>query len=84
MKKRLGVFLAALGVTAVCAAPAGAGGNPFGVDYHANCTGGFAVSQTLGGAPGASELGVIAQPPKTFGHMGDVGAGSSTNCAIFG
>jgi hypothetical protein len=81
--KRLGAFIAALGAAAVFAAPAGAAGNPFGVDYHANCTGGFAVGQTLGGAPGATELAVAAQPPKTFGHMSDVGAGSSTNCAIF-
>jgi hypothetical protein len=81
--KRLGVFVATFAATAVCAASAGAAGNPFGVDYHANCTGGFAVSQTLGGEPGATEFSVVAQPPKTFGNMSDVGAASSTNCAIF-
>jgi hypothetical protein len=65
----------------VCAAPVGAAGNPFGPDYHSDCTAGFAVSQTLGGEPGATELSVIAQPPKQFGNESDVGFYSSTNCA---
>jgi len=81
--KLLAVFAAAVGAAAACTATAGAAGNPFGVDFHANCTGGFAVSQTLGGAPGATELGIVAQPPKSFGNLSDVGAGSSTNCEIF-
>jgi len=81
--RRFSVFVATVGVTAAFTASAGAAGNPFGVDFHANCTGGFAVSQTLGGAPGATELSVVARPPKTFGNLSDVGAASSTNCAIF-
>jgi len=72
-----------VGAAAAFATAAGAAGNPFGVDFHANCTGGFAVSQTLGGERGATELSVVAQPPKSFGNMSDVGAGSSTNCEIF-
>ena len=81
--KRLAVLVATVGAAAAFTSTAGAAGNPFGVDYHANCTGGFAVSQTLGGAPGATELSVAARPPKTFGNLSDVGAGSSTNCEIF-
>ncbi len=81
--RRLAVFAVTVGVAAVCAAPSLAAGNPFGVDFHANCTGGFAVSQTLGGDPGATELSVVAMPPKTFGNLSDVGAASSTNCEIF-
>jgi len=81
--KRLAVLAATVGAAAAFTATAGAAGNPFGVDFHANCTGGFAVSQTLGGAPGATELSVAARPPKTFGNLSDVGAGSSTNCEIF-
>ena len=76
------IVLAALGA-AMCV-PSGAAqaaGNPFGVDYHANCTGGFAVGQTLGGEPGATELSVVARPPKSDGPMSDAGALSSTNCA---
>jgi hypothetical protein len=57
-----------------------AAGNPFGVDHHANCTGGFAVSQTLGGDPGATALSTVARPPKSEGPASDVGALSSTNC----
>ena len=83
MMKRLGLFVTVFAATAVGATSAGAAGNPFGVDFHANCTGGFAVSQTLGGEPGATELSVVAQPPKTFGNLSDVGAASSTNCEIF-
>jgi hypothetical protein len=79
--RRLAVFVATVGVAAAFAAPTGAAGNPFGVDFHANCTAGFAVSQTLGGDPGATELSVIAQPPKQFGNESDVGFYSSTNCA---
>ena len=78
--RRLAVFAAATGAAALLSAPSLAAGNPFGVDYHANCTGGFAVSQTLGGEPGATELSVIAQPPKQFGNQSDVGFYSSTNC----
>jgi len=40
--RRLRVFVATVGVTAAFTASAGAAGNPFGVDFHANCTGGFA------------------------------------------
>jgi hypothetical protein len=79
--KRFAVLAIVLGLGATFAAPAGAAGNPFGVDYHANCTGGFAVSQTLGGEPGATELATVAQPPKQFGNESDVGFYSSTNCA---
>jgi hypothetical protein len=78
--KRFLLFGVVAGLAAASATSAGAG-NPFGVDYHANCTGGFAVSQTLGGDPGATELSVVAQPPKQFGHESDVGFYSSTNCA---
>jgi hypothetical protein len=78
--KRIAVILAVLGAAATFAAPVGAAGNPFGVDFHANCTAGFAVSQTLGGEPGATELSQIAQPPKQFGNLSDVGFYSSTNC----
>lgn len=78
--RRLAVFAATTGAAALLSAPSLAG-NPFGVDYHANCTGGFAVSQTLGGDPGATELSVVAQPPKQFGNESDAGFYSSTNCA---
>ena len=74
------IVLGAVGAVACLPASAQAAGNPFGVDYHANCTGGFAVSQTLGGAPGATELSVVARPPKSEGQMSDVGALASTNC----
>jgi hypothetical protein len=77
--KRFGLFALVAGLAAASATSAGAG-NPFGVDYHADCTAGFAVSQTLGGEPGATELSVIAQPPKQFGNESDVGFYSSTNC----
>jgi hypothetical protein len=77
--------LIVLGVSAVAlCVPAGAaeaGGNPWGVDYHANCTGGFAVGQTLGGDPGATEFATMAQPPKTDGQRSDAGLYSSTNCS---
>jgi hypothetical protein len=79
--RRTAAFMVVVGAAAALAAPAGAAGNPFGVDYHANCTGGFAVSQTLGGDPGATELSVISQPPKQFGNLSDTGFFSSTNCA---
>jgi hypothetical protein len=77
--KRLGLLAALAGLAVAAASPAGAG-NPYGTDYHANCTGGFAVSQTLGGDPGATELSSIAQPPKQFGNESDVGFFASTNC----
>jgi hypothetical protein len=80
MMRRLAVFAAIVGAAAVWAAPSLAAGNPFGVDFHANCTAGFAVSQTLGGDPGATELSVISMPPKRFGNLSDTGAASSTNC----
>jgi hypothetical protein len=78
--KKTAVFAIAAGLGAALVAPATAG-NPFGVDHHANCTGGFAVGSTLGGSSGATELAVIAQPPKQFGNESDVGFYSSTDCA---
>jgi hypothetical protein len=74
-----------LSVTAVgLCLPSGAAeaaGNPWGVDFHANCTAGFAVGQTLGGDPGATELSMVARPPKSEGNASDVGVLSSTNCS---
>ena len=74
------IVLGAVGAISCLPTSAHAAGNPFGVDYHANCTGGFAVSQTLGGAPGATELSFVARPPKSEGQMSDVGALAATNC----
>jgi hypothetical protein len=54
-----------------------------GPDPHANCTAEFVVFNVIqAGAPhGASEdLAVIAQPPKDFPPMSNVGFFSSTNC----
>jgi len=78
--RRFVLFALTVGFALASATAAAAAGNPFGVDYHANCTGGFAVSQTLGGEPGATEFATAAQPPKTFGHMSDAGFFSMTNC----
>ena len=54
-----------------------------GPDPSANCTAEFVVFDVIqAGAPrGASEdLAIIAQPPKSFGNLSDVGFFSSTNC----
>jgi hypothetical protein len=54
-----------------------------GPDENANCTAEFVVFNVIqAGAPrGASEdLAVIAQPPKDFPPMSNVGFFSSTNC----
>ncbi len=69
-------------VAALAAVPAAAAeaANPYGPDYHSNCTAGFAVGSTLDGAPGATELAQVAQPPKQFGSLSDVGFYSSTHC----
>jgi hypothetical protein len=55
-----------------------------GPSASANCTAEFVVYDVIqAGAPhGASEdLAIIAQPPKQFGSLSDVGYYSSTNCA---
>ena len=78
MPRRLTVVGLAVGIAAALAAPATAF-NPFGPDFHSNCTAGFAVGSTLNGG-GATELSVIAQPPKQFGNLSDAGFFSSTNC----
>jgi hypothetical protein len=68
----------ALGIAAAVAAPAAAF-NPFGPDFHSNCTAGFAVGSTLNGG-GATELSVIAQPPPQPAAPSVAGTLSSTNC----
>jgi hypothetical protein len=78
--RRFVPFALAVGFALASATPAGAAGNPFGVDFHANCTGGFAVSQTLGGEPGATELATIAQPPPQPAARSVAGTLSSTDC----
>jgi hypothetical protein len=81
MRRRLTALGLAVGISAAVAAPAAAF-NPFGPDFHSNCTAGFAVGSTLNGG-GATELSVIAQPPKTATVpplKSDAGALSSTNC----
>lgn len=55
-----------------------------GPSANANCTAQFVVYDVIqAGAPrGASEdLAIIAQPPKDFPPMSNVGFFSSTNCA---
>jgi hypothetical protein len=79
--RRKALFLACLFALAgaVPAAGAAAGPNP-----SANCTAEFVVYDVIqAGAPhGASQdLAIIAQPPKDFPPMSNVGFFSRTNCA---
>jgi hypothetical protein len=58
-------------------------GGAEGPSASANCTAQFVVYDVIqAGAPhGASQdLAIIAQPPKQFGSLSDVGYYSSTNC----
>lgn len=70
------VVIAAIGVAGTLAAPAAAASQP--PDYHSNCTAGFAAGSANEGSPGA--MGSVAQPPKQFGSLSDVGYYSRTNC----
>ena len=69
--------LIALALAFAGAAPAQAT-NPWGPDYHSNCTAGYAVGSTVDGDPGA--VGTVAMPPKQYGNLSDVGYYSRTNC----
>ncbi|HYJ70779.1 MAG TPA: hypothetical protein VEX15_24245 [Nocardioidaceae bacterium] len=54
-----------------------------GPDESANCTAQFVVFDVIqaGAAHGASEdLVIIAQPPKDFGSLSNVGFFARTNC----
>ena len=65
-------------LTVALAAPAAAV-NTTGPDYRSNCTAGFAVgTAVVDDDPGA--VGTVAQPPKQFGSLSDVGWYSRTNC----
>jgi hypothetical protein len=77
-RKRASLALA-IGIAGFCVAPAAAV-NTTGPDYHANCTAGYAVfSALVNDSPGA--VGLVAQPPKQFGSLSDVGYYSRTNCS---
>jgi hypothetical protein len=71
--------LAAATLVSLAAAAPAAAANTTGPDYHANCTAGFAAGSANDGSPGA--VGSVAQPPKQFGALSDVGYYSRTNCA---
>ena len=78
--KRTALALASLCALAGAVPTTGAARGP---DSSANCTAKFVVFDVIqAGAPhGASEdLAIIAQPPKQFGPMSDVGFFSRTNC----
>jgi hypothetical protein len=78
MRGKLASLAVAAGLAGFTAAPAMAT-NTWGTDYHANCTGGFAAASALfDDSPGA--VAPIAQPPKQFGSLSDVGYYSRTNC----
>jgi hypothetical protein len=77
---------AALAFASLCAFAGAvpATGAAQGPNENANCTAEFVVFNVIqAGAPhGASEdLAIIAQPPKDFPPMSNVGFFSSTNCA---
>ncbi|MGH7128973.1 MAG: hypothetical protein ACREIV_10415 [Planctomycetaceae bacterium] len=79
--KRKALFLAGLLALAGAVPATGAAQGP---NPSANCTAEFVVFNVIqAGAPhGASEdLAIIAQPPKDFPPMSNVGFFSSTNCA---
>jgi hypothetical protein len=80
MTRKARLTLATLCVLAGALPSTGAAGGP---NPNANCTAEFVVYNVIqAGAPrGASEdLAVIAQPPKDFPPMSNVGYFSSTNC----
>jgi hypothetical protein len=80
MRGKTGLTLASR-VLALAAPAAGAAQGP---SESANCTAEFVVYDVIqAGAPrGASEdLAIIAQPPKDFGALSNVGFFSRTNCA---
>lgn len=75
---RAALVCAAAAASLVAAGPAAAA-NTTGPDRHANCTAGFAAGSANEGSPGA--VGSVAQPPKQYGSLSDVGYYSRTNCA---
>jgi hypothetical protein len=78
--KRKALTLASLCVLVAAVPSTGAAAGP---SASANCTAQFVVFDVIqAGAPrGASEdLAIIAQPPKSFGSLSDVGFFSRTNC----
>ena len=81
MSRKVRFALASICVATAVAPSTAAGAGPSG---NANCTAQFVVFNVIqAGAPrGASEdLAVIAQPPKDFPPMSNVGFFSRTNCA---
>jgi hypothetical protein len=79
--RRKALFLMGLFALAAAVPATGAAEGP---SPAANCTAEFVVYDVIqAGAPqGASQdLAIIAQPPKQFGNLSDVGYYSSTNCA---
>lgn len=82
MRRKAFLTLATICAGAVAAFPAA--GAASGPSESANCTAQFVVYNVIqAGAPrGASEdLAVIAQPPKDFAPVGNIGYYSRTNCA---
>ena len=81
MKRKTAIAFASLCAFAGAVPATGAAQGP---SANANCTAQFVVYDVIqAGAPhGASEdLAIIAQPPKDFPPMSNVGFFSRTNCA---